>query len=481
MRLKLQADAYMTVYLSLSMTIIMSLILALLQSARISAVKMKTELTVDIAMNSVLGEYNRELFRKYGLLFIDTSYGNENSSVMNTREHLSNYFSKNFEITPIGKLTQRSTLIPAKLSNVDITGYSLASDGKGAVLRRQIQSYMEGAAIDSVIGKIQDNAEKLQNAGLDKDDVENMANSNLQEMSKAHNADLDGDGTAEPYYVDNPAGAVTAQKGIGILPLAAPDLDAISDAAVDSSVYASKRKLKTGTGLDESEKTGIGSDVLLEKYIFEKCGCYGMEKANSKLKYELEYIYAGKDSDYANLEKVAEKLFLWREASNFAYIINDADKMAEADALALTASVLLILPELQEVIKMAIVFAWTFAESISDLRILLTGGKVPIIKSAEDWNLSLENMLEFREHLVNGGGSGLSYEDYLKILILLEKKGKKTLRLMDIIEMNIRGTKGNSNFKIDNCIDILSAEFSVNSVYNSKITIERTYGYEMFD
>ena len=94
MRQRLRADAYITVYLSLSLTIILALILALLQGARTGAVRMKSELVMDIAMNSALGEYNRELFDRYGLLFIDTTYGSGEASVIRTREHLENYFKK---------------------------------------------------------------------------------------------------------------------------------------------------------------------------------------------------------------------------------------------------------------------------------------------------------------------------------------------------------------------------------------------------
>ncbi len=122
MRQRSQVDAYLTVYLSLSLTVILSLILALLYGARVGAVKMKSELVCDIAMSSALGEYNRELFDRYGLLFIDDSYCSSNGSVVNTREHLSKYFSKNFELSPIGYIKRRSRGMNARLDEVAITG-----------------------------------------------------------------------------------------------------------------------------------------------------------------------------------------------------------------------------------------------------------------------------------------------------------------------------------------------------------------------
>ena len=89
-----RTKGYVTVFLSLSIMIILSLILVLFQGARIGAVKMKTECVADISMNSVLAEYSRALYEQYGLLFVDTSYGCENPSIINTQEHLRYYAQK---------------------------------------------------------------------------------------------------------------------------------------------------------------------------------------------------------------------------------------------------------------------------------------------------------------------------------------------------------------------------------------------------
>ncbi|MDE6128613.1 MAG: hypothetical protein K2G16_05405, partial [Lachnospiraceae bacterium] len=53
--------------------------------------------------------------------------------------------------------------------------------------------------------------------------------------------------------------------------------------------------------------------------------------------------------------------------------------------------------------------------------------------------------------------SGLSYNDYLRVLLCLQDKQTTTYRLMDIMEMDIRKTPGNKNFRMDGCIDSLTA------------------------
>ncbi len=476
-----QVDAYLTVYLSLSLTVILSLILALLYGARVGAVKMKSELVCDIAMSSALGEYNRELFDRYGLLFIDDSYCSSNGSVVNTREHLSKYFSKNFELSPIGYIKRRSRGMNARLDEVAITGYSYASDNSGAVLKRQIQSYMEAEPIEGLISDAESNLSTLKASGIEDTDVEKKVLENDKELGDTYSIDTDDDGEDEELTVDDPAAGVKAKKSIGVLPLAAPNLSEISSQAVDSSRYISHRKLNHGTGLADKAGKGVTATALFNEYIFEKCGCFLDEREDTALKYELEYIFAGKDSDYDNLSKVVNQLFLWREASNFMYIMTDSDKLAQAEALALTASILLTVPELLEAIKVSIILAWTFAETISDLRILLSGGRVPIIKTAASWKLSIEQMLNFQQNLGDGkGSSGLTYKDYLKMMLLMKSDKHKTMKLMDIMEMNVRKSPHNEHFRLDNCIDTFSASFRISSKGIKNMEIERIYGYEMY-
>lgn len=478
MQQRSQADGYLTVYLSLSMTVILSLILALLSGARIGAVKMKTELVTDIAMNSVLGEYNRELFDRYGLLLLDDSFGKKQGSVRNVEEHLSKYFRKNFELSDKG-ITGRKTYMSAKLTDCAVTGFSLASDNNGAVLKRQILSYMEGDAVGRIVSGVSKNVDDLKESGYDSSDFEEKADENDSAMSGKYETDSDGDGENEEIDIDNPAQSVASKKGLGILTLAAPDMSKISSAAINEDLYASHRTLSKGTGLDDDYSMGASKKALFNEYIFEKMSSYGNEMEDSPLKYELEYIYAGKDSDYKNLEAVCNKLFLWREAANFAYIMTDSAKLAEAEALALTAAAVVAAPELCEVVKTAIILAWTFAESISDIHILLTGGRVPMVKTAASWKLSLEAMLSFGDNLTDGGGSGLKYEDYLRMMVLMENEDKKTMRLMDVMEMNIRNTEGNEYFKIDNCIDVFRADFKASSRGMESFEVDRIYGYEM--
>ena len=111
---------------------------------------------------------------------------------------------------------------------------------------------------------------------------------------------------------------------------------------------------------------------------------------------------------------------------------------------------------------------------------LFDGEKVPVIKDGGSWNTPYSQLLTFRGHLSEypKGQSGLGYEDYLQALLFLMTQEKVTGRLMDIIEADIRRTKGNSCFRIDGCIDGMRAEAAVSSGYGYQYTIARSYGYE---
>lgn len=474
-----QADGYLTVFLSLSIMVILSLVLALYQGARIGAVKMKAECVADISMNSCLAEYNRALYEQYGLMMVDLGYGTGKGSVKNLEEHLRFYADKNFERTTWGKITGADTMLGMKCDEVNVTGFSLASDNNGAVLNRQILAYMEAEPVEGLLSDVLKNLGELTGAGLDTTDVEAMAAENQARIDEIVPPVIINDkGEEEEIPIGNPADAVNSQKGLGPLILAIPDKSKISTAMADLTAYASHRKLGHGSGLDERDP-GAAEKLLLEQYYYEKCSRYGAELEKSLLKYQLEYMIYGKSSDYENLKSMAYTLLFWREASNMLYLFSNDAKVAEAELLADTLAIILFMPEIKDLIKYSILFAWTFAESISDLNILFSGGRVPILKSDATWRLSLLDMLLFRDFLKGGDlGQGLYYKDYLRIKLFMTDSDVKTKRLMDIIEMDVRKTAGNSGFRIDHCLDIFRAEMVVGTKYGYKAKVDKIYGYE---
>ena len=476
----LRAKGYVTVYLSLTVMIMLSLILALFQGARIGAAKMKAQCVADISMNSVLGEYSRDLFDQYGLLMVDSSYGSGNHSVTNTQEHLREYVQKNFDRSIAGRLKNAQTMTAMQCKDARLAGYTLATDNGAAALKRQIVLYMTADPLMNGLSDVADNVGLLTGNGFDSTDVDRLSDENQERIDSVELPTVvDENGEEYELSVGNPADEVNSQRHIGALNLAIKDKSKISTARVDLSQYVSHRKKTKGTGLNDDFSPSAAQKLLMEEYYYEKCSRYGAELEKSKLKYQLEYLIFGNDSDYKNLEKMAQTLLFWRQASNMMYLFGNSTKVHEAEIMATALSIIMWVPELAEPLKYSILFAWTFAESISDLSILFSGGKVPLIKSDSTWKLSLSNMFNFRDHLSEGGNDqGLEYKDYLRMKLFMTDSDTKTDRFMDVVEMDVRQTTGNSGFKLDYCIDTIWAEIEIGTKYGFNTKIEKVYGYE---
>ena len=65
---------YITVYLSLVTGILLSLLLTIIEGVRIHTIRTQTECVMDMAMDSALAEYHREMLEQYELFFIDMKY-----------------------------------------------------------------------------------------------------------------------------------------------------------------------------------------------------------------------------------------------------------------------------------------------------------------------------------------------------------------------------------------------------------------------
>ena len=88
---------------------------------------------------------------------------------------------------------------------------------------------------------------------------------------------------------------------------------------------------------------------------------------------------------------------------------------------------------------------WALGEALMDVRGLLAGKKVALIKSKEDWSLELDHLLEMgKSRNVEPGGrqQGLNYLSWLKILLFMEKIIPQEYRMMDLMQMNLMQGQG---------------------------------------
>lgn len=158
------------------------------------------------------------------------------------------------------------------------------------------------------------------------------------------------------------------------------------------------------------------------------------------LNYEMEYLIGGKLTDEDNLTDVIHRLLAIREGLNLIHIMSDSEKRTEARNLAMLITGAAGVTPLLLVTAFFVMSVWALGEALMDIRGLLAGKRVPLIKSREDWSLQAEQLLAMgKERSVETGGGerGLSYLSWLKVLLFMEKIVPQEYRMMDLIQMNL--------------------------------------------
>ena len=104
--------------------------------------------------------------------------------------------------------------------------------------------------------------------------------------------------------------------------------------------------------------------------------------------------------------------------------------------------------------------AWAYGESLIDVRVLLDGGKIPIVKDASSWSLTVDNLgrvTEILEQGASGGETGLTYQEYLRVLLNMGSVTAQRMRALDMIQAELRSQSNSSEFKAENCIVALKS------------------------
>ena len=206
-------------------------------------------------------------------------------------------------------------------------------------------------------------------------------------------------------------------------------------------------------------------------------GHYGAESEEDALAYQIEYLVVGKENDLDNLRSVVNAIFAMREAANISYLMTDQKKTMAAEALGLVLATAMMIPEAAGVVKLILLYGWAFAESIYDMKCLMNGGRVPLIKTSKTWHYDLDQALKLENDNQETDTEGLSYEDYLRIFMMLQKREVLTARAMNMVEADIRQTPGNQAFRMDGCLDYVEACVKFKSAYGYTCEITRYKGY----
>lgn len=478
----MKKDGYITVYLSLTIVLMLSFVIALTEGIRVQTIRFQTECVMDMGITSIFAEYHRELLKQYGLFAIDTTYGEANGEEEKVKGRLLQFMNMNFIAPGQKRLPNYKDLTALHADNAHLSKVSYLSDAKGEVLEYQIIQYMkEQTGLSYVEGiwstdSFSQNEREYQRLEQKKNSSYNCIRNILKKINDKRLPE------EEKISIENPADRVEEMKSSFLLDLAIKDSGKLRRNKVTLSDYLSHRDYVEGEGLWEKQflPQGIQQHLLCRQYLFEKCGYYDAIKDNSVLGYQLEYLLYGNSEDIENLNDMAKQLLKIRYVINASYLFSSSSKINEAAALAATVTTGIGSPQLTEAVKTTILFAWCYAESVQDLRILFDGNGVAETKSDSTWNVSLSELLQFSATLdsYDSPQNGKCYQDYLAFFLMQKEEHILLMRLMDIMEMDIQNTLGNQYFQVDRCIYQLEASINVSSKYGYGYSITRDYSYE---
>lgn len=467
MKIRYGRKGAITVFLSLISVLLVSLVCTLVESARVQGARAVAAAAVDIGLFDLFAEYEKPLLEDYDVFFVDGAYGTGDFEIDRVNQRFQEWVFYNLGPQAGGNFQ----MFPVRIEDGSVTGYALATDNKGNIFYQQVVTNIKENLGSEVVQNILKNnreakEQEKEAEAYEEKDRQTTQRMNELEMEQASVESEIQEAEEEPEInkgekAENPLDKIKQIKEMGILKLVMKDTDSISTRKIGKSTLPSGRSIAAGNLKIKNEQSGVIADGLFQEYLLDHFSNVLSNTDSGYLNYQLEYILMGKDSDTENLKAVVNRLLLMREGANFLYAIGNTDMREQALLLATTLVGALGIPGLVTVTQMALLLAWSYGESLLDVRTLLAGGKVPLVKTADSWKLSLENLgrlTEVLEECDQGGGQGQDYVDYLRLLLYICGKDNYPMRALDMIEGSLRDKEATARFRADACIAKIETE-----------------------
>lgn len=478
-----------SVFLVLTLTLILSFVFSILELARVQGMEKLAERNLTIRLESAFGEYLRPMWDDYGMLFLDAGYGTGELDIEAVAEHIMEEAYLN---------EQETGFYSMALSEIKINEYALATDYEGAAFQNQactvIKEQIKSEAVDN-IREILNRGDEMtkESNGLDaqwKNAQKAVQEAEHSQQQTAEGLSLNNQRTEddlkekvkkEEELPENPMDYVKSLKESTLLSMVLEDPSKLSGKAVNLSNNLENRKLNTG---NKEELQQVFADrVWFLQYLnyYFSCGTGKGQKGSSQhaLNYELEYCLGGKSTDRENLEIAVKAILAIREVGNFATLMQDSGKKEIALGIAAAAVGFTGMPPLIKAVQIGILLAWSYVESILDVRCLLSGGKVALVKKITEWKSDIsdiKNTTELQqEEQQQQDQKGLDYRSYLQIVLFITKEKVLTDRAMDVMEKNLQMYPESREIQMDHMVQDIQAQavFTGEPLFLNLITISK--------
>ena len=422
-----------TVFLSLIFLLLISFITIMIEIAFIQVSKNYARADMSSAVESLFAEYQRDLLQHYGIFAIEATYETGDFSY--------------------DRVLQRAEYYGAEGIDMDISYVRLLTDHNGRGFYEQAVAYIKSKLDMEIRPDIREVIERWEEKQHSAKEIQNLTyevTRNLDHMLSQGEVSIPSE--------NNPIETITNLTEYSLLSLIVPSQERLSKNVITIENVASRRALRQGYGKNSNLDYGMFCRFIFSEYLLHKFQCAVSEKQEQGLSYEIEYLIAGKPSDQENLEVVANQLLLLRVVQNYEFLLQDMGRQEEARAM---AEMLLTIYEDTEnigIMKQAILLAWAYEEGAADVKALLNDE---------------ENDVEGRYNI-----GGLSYRDYLRILLFMGEKKHLTMRAIDLIELNLSEREGLAFFKADNCIVNLGIDGTSHLGRGITYSFSVSYGYK---
>ena len=488
--MQVQYDKYfdergqITIFLSLLFLVLMMSFLFIVEGVISYSASSLGEDAVKGAGESIMANYDRELFKNYHLFFLDPRQ--KDYIVTDGKEFINQYFSGN-------------SFFDIYCDSLEVTGEKTAVDEDGLYLKHEIREWMKyreekeiAKVLEDIIrntkkndGERKECQEEVDSAETDvkKEQDEEVNQETKEEANKKDTeSDLKGDvdkntDNVEDMKPDEKAaseeiepvseetlkersnwkeikGTLQLLMRTGILFYAAEHPESLSRQSIPGTNLPSKRVKGSSFYNEQSLPDKMDELSYIISYIEDCFSFYGSsDKKDNALLYEVEYLISGKNSDIDNLKRVANYILLLRFINNYIFTGKDTQMKMQINTMASAITGVMGMPQTMKAVQVLIRMAISYGESLLELHTLFSGGEVPLIKDKTTWNLTLKTMAEQlrNKQIVKKGKKNISYKDYLK-LFLLTKGNSRTVcyRMMDIMQENIASKE--PGFLMENCL-----------------------------
>lgn len=469
-----------TVYLSIVFLLLLSLVMVLLESVRVYIVGTMTERYADMAAEMVFASYVQPLAKRYDILAVDAGKNGENL------DQFQLYLNMNLKG---GSEKGRNFGMDGQVQEFRVEKMISVRDNSWKSLKDQIENYEKYALGESGVESLQDLISQLKGTGVSHE-IEAYSEDLYTGGQAMDTADVEKERDTSQNMTDPRAGISRWIKS-GLLDIVMGD-QAVSARAVDISecswqtgenkkqsildsfsTYKEVTDVLNQQSVTERIARGLQdqkSQLWLNLYILDKFDdlCKRSEdwekNGESVLKYEIEYILSGHETDRENLESAVTGIFTLRALLNLTYLYTSPEKGVSLQNIAAGINTLSAIPVVGQVLELLLMVCWASAEAIIDCAALTSGKRVPLMKNDSSWNLTMEQLITIAEKggrasaYIRDGSKGLDYGQYLLILLLFISQEKKFIRMAQLMECNIRLTEGYEQFRFSECA--AAADFS---------------------